>query len=286
MRCDSHVHVVGPADTYPQSPTRTYLAEAAPLDKLRGLAAARQVERFVIVQPSFYGTDNTVLLESLDTLGGRGRGVAVVDPATIAKATLEDCAARGVCGLRLNLYSPKKSVDRARMAATFSALADLAAAMSWHVEVIAPIEVLAGDAELLAQAAVDVVIDHYGVFGRNAPTGDAGRQLLGLLRYPHVWMKLSAPYRVSDDPLDTRPNPDWLAAILDAARTRCVWGSDWPHTPAHAAQRGAAIAIPHRSISYERLVDDFIAALASAELTDMIMRDNPARLYGFDGPQS
>jgi predicted TIM-barrel fold metal-dependent hydrolase len=80
MRCDSHVHVVGPADRYPQSPTRTYLAETAPLDKLRELAAVRQVERFVIVQPSFYGADNTVLLESLATLGGHGRGVAVVTP--------------------------------------------------------------------------------------------------------------------------------------------------------------------------------------------------------------
>ena len=281
MRCDSHVHVVGPADEYPQSPTRTYLAEAAPLDKLRDLAAARQVERFVIVQPSFYGTDNTVLLESLDVLGGRGRGVAVVDPATIAKATLEDCAARGVCGLRLNLYSPKKSVDRARMAATFSALADLAAAMSWHVEVIAPIEVLAEEVELLAQAAVDIVIDHYGVFGGNAPTSNAGRRVLGLLRHPHVWMKLSAPYRVSDDPLDTQPNPEWLAAILGVARGRCVWGSDWPHTPAHDAQKGATIAISHRPISYTKLVDDFSAALASVELTEMIMGENPARLYGF-----
>ena len=281
MRCDSHVHVVGPADTYPQSPTRTYLAEAAPLDKLRGLAAARQVERFVIVQPSFYGTDNTVLLESLDTLGGRGRGVAVVDAATIAKATLADYAARGVAGLRLNLYSPKGSVDRARMAATFSALAGLAADMSWHVEVIVPIEVLARATELLAQAAVPVVIDHYGVFGDNAPTSAAGRQLLDLLRHPHVWMKLSAPYRVSDDPLDTRPNPDWLVAILEVARERCVWGSDWPHTPAHDAQKGATIAISHRPISYTKLVDDFSAALASVELTEMIMGDNPARLYGF-----
>jgi predicted TIM-barrel fold metal-dependent hydrolase len=253
MRCDSHVHVVGPADIYLQSPTRTYLAEAAPLDKLRALATARQIDRFVIVQPSFYGADNTVLLESLDALGGRGRGVAVVDPATITKATLDEYAARGV----------------------------VATLMAWHVEVIAPIEALVQEAELLAKAAVPVVIDHYGVFGRNAPADTACRQLLGLLSYPHVWMKLSAPYRVSDDPLDTKPNPDWLAAILGVARERCVWGSDWPHTPAHDAQKGATIATSHRPISYERLVDDFIAALASVELTETIMRDNPARLYEF-----
>jgi predicted TIM-barrel fold metal-dependent hydrolase len=281
MRCDSHVHVVGPADLYPQVPRRTYLAEPAPLDKLRAEGRARQIDRFVIVQPSFYGADNTVLLESLDVLGGRGRGVAVVDPATIARATLDEYAARGVVGLRLNLYSPMGNVNHAGMAAAFAATADLAAVMAWHVEVIAPMEVLVQKAELLAKSAVPVVIDYYGVFGRTAPTGTVSRQLLGLLRYPHVWMKLSAPYRVSDDPLDTKPNPAWLAAIVGVARERCVWGSDWPHTPAHDAQKGATIATRHRPISYERLVDDFIAALASVELTETIMGENPARLYEF-----
>jgi predicted TIM-barrel fold metal-dependent hydrolase len=280
MRCDSHVHIVGPADIYPQSPTRTYLAQAAPLGELLALAVPRGIERFVIVQPSFYGTDNTVLLESLDALGGRGRGVAVVDHGTIAKATLATYAARGVCGLRLNLYSPMGNVDRARMA-TFAAMAALAVAPGWHVEVIASIEVLAQEVEVLAHATVPVVIDHYGLFGLHAPTSTAGRQLLALLRYPHIWIKLSAPYRVSEDPLDTKPNRPWLAAILDAAKERCVWGSDWPHTPAHDAHRGGAVATNHRPISYEKLVDDFTAALGSAELTDMIMADNPGRLYGF-----
>ena len=154
MRCDSHVHVVGPADIYPQSPTRTYLAEAAPLGKLCALAGPCGIERFVIAQPSFYGADNTVLLESLDALGGQGRGVAVVDPDTIARATLAAYAARGVRGLRLNLYSPMGNVDRARMAATLAATAELAGALNWHVEVIAPIEVLAQEIESLARTAV------------------------------------------------------------------------------------------------------------------------------------
>jgi predicted TIM-barrel fold metal-dependent hydrolase len=280
MRCDSHVHVIGPADRYPQSAARTYLAEPAPLQRLCGLGARRDIDRFVIVQPSFYGTDNAMLLESLDALGGRGRGVAVVDPTGVSKDTLADFAARGVRGLRLNLYSPKGR-DRSRMAVLLADLAKLANAKNWHLQVIAPIEVLVQEVATLSRAAVPVVIDHYGVFGHNAPTSAAGRQLIDLLQLPHVWMKLSAPYRVSDDPLDTKPNPEWLAAILAVAKARCVWGSDWPHTPAHDAQKGANVVTPHRMISYERLVDDFVTALGSAELTDMIMRDNPARLYGF-----
>jgi predicted TIM-barrel fold metal-dependent hydrolase len=279
MRCDSHVHVVGPIDRYPQLQARVQPAPPAPLQRLCALGAACGIERFVIVQPSFYGTDNRLLLESLDALEGRGRGVAVVDPATVSEAELTDYATRGVRGLRLNLYSPVGNVDRGRMAAAFAAAAEIAKPLGWHVQVIAAIEILTEYADLLKQSAVPVVIDHYGVNGHHSPTGAAGKALLDLMRHPHAWMKLSAPYRVSDDPLATRPDPAWLAAFLDAARDRCVWGSDWPHTPVYGTAAGVETA--YRPIAYKKLVDDFVAALGSAELTDMIMRDNPARLYGF-----
>jgi predicted TIM-barrel fold metal-dependent hydrolase len=280
MRCDSHVHVVGPLAGYPQSATRTYLALPASLDALSRSAAPSGIERFVVVQPSFYGADNTVLLESLDALGPRGRGVAVIDPAQASKVMLDGYAARGVCGLRLNLYSPGKA-SGARLARDFAEIADLARAMDWHVEVIAPIAILAEAAGILERADVTVVIDHYGVYGHSTPDAAVGRTLLDLLGLPHVWMKLSAPYRVGDDPLNTRPDPAWLAAILDRARKRCVWGSDWPHTPGHDAQHGPDVAGVYRPLNYGTVVDDFTRALGSDALAEMILSDNPARLYGF-----
>jgi len=281
MRCDSHVHIVGPPDRYPQVSTRTYLAGVATLDELRRRGAERGVTRFVIVQPSFYGTDNSVLLESLETLGADGRGVAVVDPAMALPETLADLANRGVRGLRFNLYSTPAGRVAQRVDVAFAALARLAQAIEGHVEVIAPIKVLVDNAEVFAQSPAPVVIDHYGVYGRSTPESAEGRGLLDLIRRPHVWIKLSAPYRVSDDPLATRPDQAWLAALVAAAPDRCVWGSDWPHTPPHEAHKGADIALPFRELSYATVVDHFLAALPSAELADRIMRDNPARLYGF-----
>ena len=280
MRCDSHVHIIGPISRYPQIETRTYLAPPASLEELTRAAAVREVTRFVIVQPSFYAADNGVLLESLDALGEHGRGVAVIDPAETSKAMLEDLAERGVRGLRINLYSPGKA-SPGQLAREFRAMANVAGAMGWHIEVIAPLAILAEAATLLARTDVTMVIDHYGVYGRSRPDSAAGRVLLELLGLPHVWMKLSAPYRVSDDPLETRPDPSWLAAILECARERCVWGSDWPHTPAHGAQHGGDVAGIYRPLSYATLVDDFIAALPSDALAQMILADNPARLYEF-----
>lgn len=280
MRCDCHVHVVGPIDRYPQLPSRTYLAEVAALDTLRRLGAARGVTHFVIVQPSFYGSDNSLLLESLDALGGDGRGVAVVDPA-LPQATLDDYARRGVRGLRLNLYSSAGRADLRLLNETFAMLATLAQRMRWHVEVIAALDILARQADTLARAPVPVVIDHYGVYGDAATDHADARRLLDLLHLPHVWMKLSAPYRVSPDPLTTRPDRRWLDAILSCAEERCVWGSDWPHTPPHDEHQGPSVVGAYRALSYSQLVDDFIATLGSDALADRIMRDNPARLYEF-----
>jgi predicted TIM-barrel fold metal-dependent hydrolase len=279
-RCDSHVHVVGAADCYPQVAERTYLADIASLDDLESVGAARDIRRFVIVQPSFYGTDNSLLLETLDRLGDRGRGVAVVDQ-TVSADVLAEFHRRGVRGLRINLYTPLGA--KAPLDVRFKTTETQARALNWHVEVIAPLAMVAENAVLLASAKIPVVIDHYGLYAGFTPAQSEGRALLDLLRLPHVWIKLSAPYRSSKDALATRPDPAWLAAILSAATDRYVWGSDWPHTPEHAVHAGGALISPYRALSYANVVDDFVASVGSAELSERIMSDNPARLYEFAG---
>jgi predicted TIM-barrel fold metal-dependent hydrolase len=274
-RCDSHVHVVGPIERYPQLPNRSGIMAPAEVPALRQLGAAHGITRFVIVQPSFYGTDNSMLLDALDALGGHGRGVAVIDNNGIAQNVLEGWGRRGVCGLRINIYSPIGPPKE--LAETFNAMARIAQPLGWHVEVIASLPEIARHADLFGSAKVPVVLDHYGVYGAARPNSSKDAQrMLDLLRAPHVWMKLSAPYRVSDNPLQTKPDKEWLAAMLDAGEERCVWGSDWPHTPPHENTEPA-----YRPIAYAALVNDFVAALGDAALAERIMRDNPARLYGF-----
>jgi len=279
MRCDAHVHIVGPSSRYKQMATRTFLAAPARLDELQACASTRMISRFVIVQPSFYGTDNTLLLESLDQLAGNGRGVAVVDPRTASAETLADFAARGIRGLRINLYS--RLGDVAPLAQRLAPVADCARAAGWHVQVIAAIESLIENAELLLNAGVPIVIDHYGLHGNTSPDSAEGWRLLELLREPQVWTKLSAPYRNSANPLDARPNIAWLEAILAVAPDRCVWGSDWPHTPPHSSHLGPDVALAYRELSYSALVDDFLGAVGSPQCAQRIMRDNPRRLYDF-----
>jgi predicted TIM-barrel fold metal-dependent hydrolase len=279
MRCDSHVHIVGPIAQYPQVDNRTYLSARADLAALRQCGATRNIKRFVIVQPSFYGIDNTATLEAVDALGANGRAVAVIDPARTPSDLLYDFNARGVRGLRINLYSGL--MGDMSLEAGFGGTVNVAKSRNWHVQVIAGIKVLAANADMLARSPVPVVIDHYGVHGASKPDSDEGRALLALLRQPHVWVKLSGPYRNSTDPLKTQPDKAWLSAILDVAEDRCVWGSDWPFTPPHEEHRGKNIGLANRPIRYEQLVDDFIAAVGSEPRAERIMSENAAKLYGF-----
>ncbi len=283
LRCDCHVHIAGDPARYPQVATRPYLAGPAPLATLRERGAIRGITRFAIVQASFYGTDNTLLLESLDALDGRGRAVAVVDPAATSRDGLAAFHRRGVRGLRINLYSHQVGREFARLDRAFAAQAALAREMGWHVEVIASLATVLENVELLATADVPVVLDHYGLVGGVTPESGEGRRFLDLLRRGPLWMKLSAPYRLSGDVRDTRPSAAWLRSILDVAADRCVWGSDWPHTPPPEQHRGAALPAPWRDISYMDLVDHFLAALPSAELAERILVRNPVRLYDFPG---
>ena len=140
---------------------------------------------------------------------------------------------------------------------------------------------LLANAGLLAEAQVAVVIDHFGLYGGTTPADADGRRLLDLVALSHVWVKLSAPYRMAHGSLNTKPDRAWLAALVAAAPGRCVWGSDWPHPPAADKHKGASIEAPYRPLSYATLVDDFLAALPSADLADPIMATNAAALYGF-----
>jgi len=279
--CDCHVHVVDPTDRFPQSAARSYTADIAPLDSLRAFAEPAGVSRFVIVQASFYGTDNSCLLEALGRLGENGRGVVAVDLNAMPPALLEQYEQRGVRGLRVNLYSKSLAFAAERIGDLLAAAIEKTPSQGWHVEIIAPISLLLSAASTIAESRVPVVLDHYALPAGASPDSPEGQRLLDLVALPHVWVKLTAPYRIVADPWATHPPTGWLSALLRTAPDRCVWGSDWPHTPLDRDQKGPSESAPYRRIRYERLLGDFLAALPNQALAARILVDNPARLYGF-----
>src|SRR5438552_99100 len=99
---DVHNHIVGPQSKYPMYEKRTYTPPEASVAQLRAVRTQLGVARNVIVQPSFYGFDNSCLVDALAELGMSARGVAVV-PVDVTDTELRRLASHGVTGVRLNL---------------------------------------------------------------------------------------------------------------------------------------------------------------------------------------
>jgi predicted TIM-barrel fold metal-dependent hydrolase len=214
-------------------------------------------------------------------LGVNGRGVAAVDIDTATPALLDRYAQRGICGLRINLYSKSLGPSSRPLGNLLEAAIEMLPAVKWHVEIIAALSMIVSAAATIVKSRIPIVIDHYGLPGDTEVESREGRCLLDMLALPHVWMKLTAPYRVTANPLATAPPKNWLNALLRVAPERCVWGSDWPHTPVDYDQKGVDNSAAYRMLDYERLLQDFFAAIGDTALAERILRDNPTHLYGF-----
>jgi predicted TIM-barrel fold metal-dependent hydrolase len=180
----------------------------------------------VLVQPSFLGTDNSCLVESLRAAGGRLRGLAVVDPA-ISADELHAFDRAGVVGIRLNLVG-QPLPDFA--AGEWKALLASVKSMGWQVEIQRNASDLALLAPQLLDLGVTVVLDHFALPDPRLGVADPGFQsVLKLGSSRKVWVKISAPYRNGDagEAFAKQAYPLLRTAYgLD----RLLWGSDWPHT--------------------------------------------------------
>ncbi|MET4720392.1 putative TIM-barrel fold metal-dependent hydrolase [Bradyrhizobium japonicum] len=186
----------------------------------------------VLVQPSFLGTDNSYLVESLRTAGGRLRGIAVVDPSVTADE-LRALDRAGVVGIRLNLVGqPLPDL----LASEWKALLANLKALGWQVEIQRNAADLAVLAPRLLDHGVTVVVDHYALPDPKLGVADPGFQsVLKLGATKNVWVKISAPYRngAAGESFAKETYPLLRSAYgLD----RLLWGSDWPHTQFEASQ--------------------------------------------------
>ena len=257
---DTHAHVFGRG--YPLAPHRRYEPEGeATIGEYLGLLDVHGVSHAVLVQPSFFGTDNACLVAALRTAPHRLRGIAVVD-ALATDAELDRLAAVGVVGIRLNLLHPRPPLDLAGPA--WQHLLGRIAERGWLVEVQADEEDLARVLAAVGATGPRIVVDHFGRVGSADPARGGLRALLDAAAGGRVWIKLSAPYRFAAD-------AGRVAAVLlaDPGPERLLWGSDWPWT-GHS-----------RQLSYARTLQWLEEWVASPAPRRIILGATPAGLFGF-----
>ncbi len=270
---DCHAHVLEP-DRFPFVEGAGYRPRPDEVGTYAAFAAvlrAYGVERALVVQPSAYATDNACLLDALGRAGGRFRGIAVVGWESPAPA-LAALERRGVVGIRLNL--PAIGTDVLSRPEARALLARVAA-RGWLVQVYARSDTWAAIEAPLRDSGATVLVDHLGEPEPARGLGQPGFQaVLRLGREAGAVVKLSAPYRVSARPFPHDDLAPFVAALLDAfGPERCVWGSDWPF-----------LAAGH-PVDYGRMLEWLRRSVPDAAMRDRVLRDTPARLFGFaDGP--
>jgi predicted TIM-barrel fold metal-dependent hydrolase len=243
------------------------------------------LDRVVIVQPSIYGFDNSCMLDSLNALGGAGRGVAVVDQDASQEELLL-LAAQGVRGLRVNLESAGVRNSRA-IGFALAHWAERAASVDWHLQVYASLETIVAAAPNIGKLAVPIVLDHFAMVQDLTPPGDSRLEaILELLRSGRAYVKLSAPYRLhSSESEDFEAVAKLAAAYLHANPDMVLWGSDWPHTNRETGKKALEVSA-YRQLGRDYLAQGIERWLPTSKLQLQVLVENPARLYGFlDGTQ-
>jgi predicted TIM-barrel fold metal-dependent hydrolase len=224
---DVHVHVFGRAERYRHVEKPHYTLPDGTLAQYRNLMAQLGIARFVIVQPSFYGTDNSCLLDALAGCGDVARGVVMIEDE-ITDDELERFHRLGVRAVRLDLFK------RARepVAAVKSYIERTAARvgpLGWHLQFYAPGYVVRDLIHFFRTLRVDFVIDHMGyMLEEDGLRSEDFSALLDLLGGGRCYLKLSGAYRIAKHRGYEFIEPV-AKAIVERAPDRALWGSDWPH---------------------------------------------------------
>jgi predicted TIM-barrel fold metal-dependent hydrolase len=263
---DAHMHVLR-RDAPLVAQRHSKPARDATVDELVAVLDAHGVSHALLTAPSFYGADNSLLLEALDAYPLRLRGTVILNPDVDERA-LAKLARRGVVGVRLNWVRRDTLPDLA--SGGYPELLARVRALGWHVEVYLEGPKLARVLPQLRGAGVTVVLDHFAAPDPAQGVRDPGFvEALRGVRAGDTYVKLSAPYRLGG--ADPQPYVDALLAAGGPAQL--VWASDWPFVGHEEAVR------------YRACVDALEAWIPAAATRHVVRVETPARLFGFDRPR-
>lgn len=261
--CDCHMHVFDSA--YPLAPEAVLKHSDAGLDGYRSIQRRLGLQRHVIVQPSIYGTDNSLLVNTLNSAGLVARRVAVVDD-TVSDEELRFLSSRGIVGARFNLVQRgATSIDM------LESVAKRILPLGWHIQIhMQPSDLLEHRA-LIARLPVAVVLDHWARVGHEPLLqADLLACIDGLLEGGNTWIKLSGAYVAT---VSKAPHEDLGAYAQRWANRRpdrLLWGTDWPHATESVKPDDAD------------LLDLLACWLPAAATRQLVLVENPQRLYGFE----
>ncbi|UTL83342.1 amidohydrolase family protein [Pseudomonas putida] len=270
--CDVHSHIFGPLERFPTG-AATYAIPLATPSVYRQMLDSVGLDRGVLVQPAPYGTDTRALVNALDALRGRVRGIAVADSG-ISDASLDILHRAGVRGLRFIEMLDPSSGKRYAGSIGVDTLRQLAPRMrerGWHAHIWAKAQDCPDVYESVKDLDMPIVFDHMGQFDvTTGVDGAAFQRFLGLLESGQVWTKLSLCRVSRQSPVYAELEP-FHRALVSKRPDRLLWGSDWPF-----------VRMADASPDVGQLLDVFMNWVGDEAIIRQILVDNPAHLFGFD----
>lgn len=267
--CDTHAHICGPESSILYDTARIYTPPDALLPAYEQMLRTLGAERMVLVQPSVYGTDNSVMLKAMDETAFPSRGIAVV-PFDITDKKLEELHNYGIRGIRFNLVDIKKP-GAALPLEDITRLAERIKDFRWHVEFLLHVDDYPDINAMFENFPTEIVVGHFGYFRPGCSIDNSGFQgLLQLADKGKCWVKLTGPYRISTSEL---PYPDidiFGKTLVELVSHRLLWGSDWPH-----------VMMKKIMPDDGHLADTLTRYTENENLLKQILVENPARLYHF-----
>ncbi|CAM9124319.1 unnamed protein product [Ectocarpus sp. 4 AP-2014] len=237
---DSHLHIWGEG-----KPPFPYASGQEPPERLRESCGPETLIQemddagiggALIVQPINYKFDHSYVLDAMSKWPGKFKGMCLANPNLSphdACAELERLHDQGFCGVRFNPYLWSEGGDGMKDdtgLALFRKAGELGLPVGVmcfkgfrrHVEEI--------EALLLSSPQTKLVVDHFGFFLQDGEIDEtAWEQVLALSKYPSVFIKTSALFRVAKDPYPYESlKPRFAALIEHFGSNRLLWGSDFP----------------------------------------------------------
>jgi predicted TIM-barrel fold metal-dependent hydrolase len=272
--CDSHFHVFGPADKYSYGTDIRYKPPYEPVERYLKLARRLGLVRYVFVQPSAYGFDNSCMLDAMRELDPAiRRGIIDFGENRTSDHELDELDAVGVRGIRVNI-SPIRKPEAGladSMRPRIARLAKICVELGWHLDFLTPGWLVGELMPTLHELPVEFSVAHMGLFpAKDGPDQSGFQAFLDLVGdgSARCFVKLTGIYRFSAAPdfADVKPIAQ---ALMARAPGQLIWGSDFPHLSFHDRVG---------TIQLYNLISEWAP---DPKLRKLILTDNPARLFGF-----
>jgi len=261
---DSHLHVWANTE---ESKAFPYIVE--PPDSLKDTSSTAAlleqmkeagVDGCLVVQPINHKFDHSYVTKAMKDYPDKFKGMLLYDPSPSispeqAVSKLEELTLQGYCGVRFNpyLFEPKDENDETEKRLVMSRSEAAMAVYKRCADLHAPVGVMCFKgldlhfddivAMLEASPKTNMILDHFAFTSLATDQGNENfKSLLSLAKYPQVYVKISAFFRVDPDGAKAAAEDGFstsnsynklkserLDALLDAfGAKRLMFGTDFP----------------------------------------------------------